>query len=84
MAPVAQKIADEVVFDVSKVKESSFFKSDLTDPPQIFDSHLLENTDNRLNSKNYVIEIFRDFLFSILLAEELGQVSRLCSWNAFR
>ena len=32
-------------FDVSKVKESSFFKSDLTDPPQIFDVHLLENTD---------------------------------------
>ena len=32
-------------FDVSKVKESSFFKSDLTDPPQIFDAHLLENTD---------------------------------------
>ena len=31
-APVAQKIADEVVFDVSKVKESSFLKSDLTDP----------------------------------------------------
>ena len=30
--PVAQKIADEVVFDVSKVKESSFFKSDLTNP----------------------------------------------------
>ena len=35
------------VFDVSKVKESSFYKSDLTDPPppQIFDAHLLENTD---------------------------------------
>ena len=32
-------------FDVSKVKESSFFKSDLTDPHQIFDAHLLENTD---------------------------------------
>ena len=31
-APVAQKSADEVVFDVSKVKESSFLKSDLTDP----------------------------------------------------
>ena len=29
-------------FDVSKVKESSFSKSDLT---QIFDAHLLENTD---------------------------------------
>ena len=32
-------------FDVSKVKELSFSKSDLTDPPQIFDAHLLENTD---------------------------------------
>ena len=33
-------------FDVSKVKESSFFKSDLTDPPpQIFDAHLFENTN---------------------------------------
>ena len=32
-------------FDVSKVKESSFSNSDLTDPPQIFDAHLLENTD---------------------------------------
>ena len=44
-APVGQKIADEVVFDVLKVKESNFFKSDLTDPPQICDAHLLENTD---------------------------------------
>ena len=32
-------------FDVSKVKESSFSKSDLTDPPQIFDAHLLENNN---------------------------------------
>ena len=45
-APVAQKTADEVVFDISKVEESSFFKSDLTDPPyQIFDAHLLKNSD---------------------------------------
>ena len=36
------KIADELFFDVSKVKESSFFKSDLTIPPQIFDAHFLE------------------------------------------
>ena len=35
-APVAQKVADEVVFDASEVKESSFFKSDLTDPPSDF------------------------------------------------
>ena len=43
--PVPQRVADEVVFGVFKVKESSFFKSDLTDPPQIFDVHLLENTN---------------------------------------
>ena len=40
--PVAQKVTDNVVFDVSKVKESIFFKSDITDPPpQILDVHLL-------------------------------------------
>ena len=33
---VAQKIADEVVFDVSRVKESIFLKSDLTDSPLRF------------------------------------------------
>ena len=32
-APVAQKMRMRWFFDVSKVKESSFFKSDLTDPP---------------------------------------------------
>ena len=43
-ALVAQKVADEVVFDVFKVKESSFFfKLDLTAPPQIFYVHLLES-----------------------------------------
>ena len=44
-------VADEVIFDVSKVKESSFFKSDLTDPPQIFDEHLLEMTDFSRNNE---------------------------------
>ena len=44
--PVAQKIADEVVFRRSKVKESSFFlnRTSLT-PHQIFDAYLLETTD---------------------------------------
>ena len=41
--PVAQNVKDEVVFNVSKAKESFF--SDLTEPPQIFDAHLLENTN---------------------------------------
>ena len=40
-----KKLQMRLFFDVSKVKESSFFKSDLTDPPQIFDAHLLENTN---------------------------------------
>ena len=45
-APVAQKIADEVVFRRFQGEGVEFFfKSDLTDSPQIFDAHLLENTD---------------------------------------
>ena len=55
-APVAQKIADEVVFDVSKVKESIFLKSDLTDPPpQNLDAHLLENTDLSLSRFHFSV-----------------------------
>ena len=45
-APVAQKISDELVFRRFQGEGVEFFfKSDLTDPPQIFDAHLLENTD---------------------------------------
>ena len=40
-----KKLRMRSFFDVSKVKESSFLKSDLTDPPQIFDARLLENTN---------------------------------------
>ena len=43
--PLRKQLRMSWFFDVSKVKESSFSKSDLTDPPQIFDAHLLENTD---------------------------------------
>ena len=38
---VSDQTADEVVFDVFKVKESSFSESDLTDPPQILDGVFL-------------------------------------------
>ena len=45
-APVAQKTADEVVFRHFQGEGVEFFfKSDLTDPPQISDAHLLENAD---------------------------------------
>ena len=41
-----EKLRMRWFFDISKVKDSIFFKkSDLTDPPQIFDAHLLGNTD---------------------------------------
>ena len=44
--PVAQKVADEVVFRRFEGEGVEFFfKSDLIDPPQIFDALLLENTN---------------------------------------
>ena len=43
--PLHRKLRIRLFFDVFKVKESSFFKSDLTDPPLIFYAHLLENTN---------------------------------------
>ena len=42
--PLRKKLRMRWFFDVSG-KESSFFKSDFTDPPQIFNAHLLENTN---------------------------------------
>ena len=42
-----RKVRMRWFFDVSKVKESSFFKSDLTDPLQIFSAYLLETIDLR-------------------------------------
>ena len=56
------KVVDEVVFDVSKVKESSFFKSDFTDSPQIFDAHLLEN----INNKPFKLSFFSGFFYQDL------------------
>ena len=45
LAPVAQKIADEVVFRRFQGVGVEFFKIGLHWPPQIFDAHLLENSD---------------------------------------
>jgi len=42
--PIAQNL-DEVVFRRFQGEEVEVFKSDLTDPPQIFDAQLLENTN---------------------------------------
>ena len=43
--PVAKKVADEVVYRRFQGEGVEFFKSDFTDPPQIFDAHLFENTN---------------------------------------
>ena len=52
-------------FDVSKVKESSLRKSDLTDPPQIFDVHLLENTNLSPSRVHFSVAfLFQDHFLS--------------------
>ena len=43
--PDVQKVADEVIFRRFQGEEVDFFKSDLTDPLQIFYAHLWENTN---------------------------------------
>ena len=63
-APVAQKLRMRWFFDVSKVKESSFFKSDLTDPPQIFDAHLLVNTDLSPSRFHFQWVLYQDHILS--------------------
>ena len=51
-------------FDVSKVKESSLFKSDLTcPPPQIFDAHLLVNTNLTPSSLQFLVGFYIKIMF---------------------
>ena len=64
-APVAQKMRMRWFFDVSKVKESSFLKSDLTaPPPQIFVAHLLENTDLSPSIFHFQWVLYKDHILS--------------------
>ena len=58
---------DEVVFRRFKVKESSFFKSDLTDPPQIFDAHLLEYTNLSPSSFHFSVGLDQDHVLSQMI-----------------
>ena len=54
--PLRRKLRMRCFFDVSKVKESSFFKADLSDFPQIFDAHLLENTNLSPSSFHFSVD----------------------------
>ena len=52
--PLREKLWMRWFFDVSEVKDSSFFKSDLTDPSQFFDAFPLEKFcfDQEMRKKN--------------------------------
>ena len=64
--PLRKKLWMRWFFDVSKMKESNFFKSDLSDPspPQIFDAHVLKNTNLSLFSLNFSVGFYIKNKFS--------------------
>ena len=62
--PLRRKLWMRWFFDVSKVKESSFLKSDLTDPHQIFDAHLLETTDLSPSRFHFQWVLYQDHVLS--------------------
>ena len=51
------------VFDVSKVKESSFVNRTSLTPPQIFDAHLLENTNLSPSSFPFPVSFYIKICF---------------------
>ena len=61
--PVAQKVADEVVFQRFQGGGVEFFQSDLTDPPQTFDAHLLENTNLTPFSFHFSVDFYITICF---------------------
>ena len=65
--PLRRKLRMRWFFDVSKVKESSFYKSDLTEQPQIFDVHLLENTDLSPSRFNFSVSFYQDHVLSQMI-----------------
>ena len=89
--PSLRKMRMRRFFDVSKVKESTFF-SDLADPPQIFDVHLLENSILSTSSFHFSVYIlkkvamFSDLAMSqrwsvIFCATRCGRVNRSGVWR---
>ena len=56
--PLRRKLRMRWFFDISKLKESSFFKSDLTDPPtKNFNAHLSENTNLRPSGFHFTVGV---------------------------
>ena len=67
--PLRKKLRMRWFLDVSEVKESSFLKKDLTDPPQIFDARLLEN--NNLSPSE--LKTLKKFCFDQKVRKKNGQ-----------
>ena len=62
--PAAQRVAYEVVFRRFQGEGVEFFlKSDLTDPCQIFDTHLLENINLSPSSFHFSVGFLYQDLF---------------------
>ena len=78
-APVAQKIADEMVFRRFQGEGVEFFfKSDLIDPPpQIFEAHLLEITDLSSSRFNFSVDFISKSCCSVSWFYSLFERMRL-------
>ena len=61
--PLRRTLRMRWFFDVSKVNESSFFKSNVTDPPQIFAPHLFENSNLSSSSFHFSVTLLIKILF---------------------
>ena len=69
-------------FDVSKVKESSFSKSDFTEPSQIFDAHRLENTDSAVPDFFFQWILYKDHIIPQFFAQRaLEGINRSGAWG---
>ena len=62
-APVAQKVANEVVFRRFQGEGVDFFVIGPHWPPQIFDSHLLKNTNFSSSSFHFSLSFYTEIYF---------------------
>ena len=68
-------------FDISKVKESN-----LTDPNQIFDAHLLETTDLSPSRFHFQLVLYQDYVLSQMIVKliwtnETGEKKKRCLYK---
>ena len=75
-----RKLRIRWVFDISKVKEPSFFLNrTLLAPPQIFDAHLLENFNLSPSSFHFSVGFLCQDLFWVRWFYSLSERMRFCN-----